>query len=113
MSAIISMPRVKAEITLTSFHPSPVGGGVLIGRDPQAELRRVVLSPHMAPRNPEDEETWRITAVEEAHERYGIQIHASVALPLLPSLPSGRTIVRYLATNRRFAGIGWKTTGRL
>lgn len=110
MSAIMSTPHVTAEITLTSFHPSPVGGGVLIGRDPRDELRRTVLSPHVAPRDPEDGETWRITGVEEAHERYGIQIHASVALPLLPS---GRTIVRYLATNRRFAGIGWKTAGRL
>ncbi len=110
MSAIMISPHVTAEITLTSFHPSPVGGGVLIGRDAGSELRRAILSPHVAPRDPQDGETWRVTGVEEAHERYGPQIQASVALPLLPS---GRTIIRYLATNRRFAGIGWKTASRL
>lgn len=110
MSAIMSTSHVTAEITLTSFHPSSVGGGVLIGRDAKAVLRRAILSPHVAPRNPEDGETWRVTGVEEAHQIYGPQIQALVALPLLPS---GRTIVRYLATNRRFAGIGWKTAGRL
>ncbi|WP_204325392.1 hypothetical protein, partial [Stenotrophomonas maltophilia] len=37
---------------------------------------------------------------------YGIQLHAEVALPLIPQ---GRALVRFLATARRFPGIGWAT----
>ncbi|WP_162260535.1 ATP-dependent DNA helicase [Rhizobium sp. Root708] len=37
---------------------------------------------------------------------YGEQTYANVALPLLPS---GKSIVRFLAVNPRFAGVGWAT----
>ncbi len=99
-----------AEITATSFHPSPVGGGILIGRDQRGELLRAVITPQALPRDPNPGETWRVTGEERDHAEYGRQLHADVALPLLPS---GRTFVRFLATNPRFPGIGWKTANRL
>lgn len=102
--------HASAEITATSFHASPVGGGILIGRDPRGELLRAVITPQALPRDPNPGETWRVTGEERDHPEYGKQLHADVALLLLPS---GRTFVRFLATNPRFPGIGWKTANRL
>jgi exodeoxyribonuclease V alpha subunit len=102
--------HATAEITATSFHASPVGGGILIGRDGSGVLRRAVITPQALPRDPNPGETWRVTGEERDHAEYGRQLHAEVALPLLPS---GRTFVRFLATNPRFPGIGWKTANRL
>ena len=102
--------HATAEITATSFHASPVGGGILIGRDHRGELLRAVITPQALPRDPNPGETWRVTGEQREHADYGRQLHAEVALPLLPS---GRTFVRFLATNPRFPGIGWKTANRL
>ena len=102
--------HATAEITATSFHASPVGGGILIGRDERGELLRAVITPQALPRDPKPGETWRVTGEQREHADYGRQLHADVALPLLPS---GRTFVRFLATNPRFPGIGWKTANRL
>jgi len=99
-----------AEITATSFHASPSGGGILIGRDERGALRRAVIGSSICTRPPQPGETWRVTGRERAHLEYGLQIYATVALPLLPS---GRGIIRYLATNKRFVGIGWATATRL
>lgn len=98
------------EIAATSFHPSPIGGGVLIGRGADGQLRRVVIATGTAARDPQPGETWRVTGPSRTHPEFGVQIHARVSLPLLPS---GRTIVRYLATNVRLPGVGWKTADRL
>ena len=101
---------VTAELVITSFHPSPIGGGILVGRDGYGLLHRVVLDTGVAARDPQEGESWRVTGPARCHPEFGSQIHARVALPLLPS---GRTIVRYLATNSRFPGVGWKTADRL
>jgi len=99
-----------AELAATSFHASPIGGGILIGRDADGTLRRAVLPPGKAARDPQPGETWRVTGQEIEHPLHGPQIHAEVALPLMPS---GRAVIRYLATNRRFEGVGWATANRL
>lgn len=101
---------VTAEITVTSFHASPVGGGVIIGRGDGGLLLRAILPVHVMLREPEAGEVWRVTGPERIHADYGVQIQALVAMPLLPQ---GKAIIRYLATNRRFAGIGWATANRL
>lgn len=108
--AIPQPPKLSAELVVTSFHPSPVGGGILLGRDGQGRLRRALIPAGTAGRSPQDGETWRVTGPERTHAEYGPQLHAEVALPLLPT---GSSIVRFLATNRRFEGVGWKTAGRL
>lgn len=105
---------VTLEIEVTSFHPSPLGGGIMIGRDLRAEaaadLMRVVMDSQVTVREPRPGEVWRATGSERTHPHFGLQIHAAVALPLIPE---GRAIVRYLATSEKFAGIGWKTANRL
>ena len=101
---------VTAEIAVTSFHGSPAGGGILIGRDESGSLRRAVVPSSTSLREPETGEVWRITGPERLHPEYGLQIQSKVALPLLPA---GQTIIRYLATNRRFEGVGWATATRL
>lgn len=98
------------EVCLTSFHASPVGGGVAIGRGASGRLIRAVIGTGMAARDPLPGETWRFTGPGRMHQEHGWQIHATVALPLMPL---GRTLVRYLATNARFPGVGWKTADRL
>lgn len=113
MNLVASPPSEQlatAEITATSFYASPAGGGVLIGRDERGALRRAVIGAAAMTRDPAPGETWRVTGAERAHIEYGLQIHARVALPLLPT---GRAVVRYLATNTRFPGIGWATATRL
>jgi exodeoxyribonuclease V alpha subunit len=101
---------VTAAITVTSFHHGIGGGGILIGRDEDNALRRAIVPAFLAARPPEPGETWRVTGPETLHKEYGDQIAARVALPLRPS---GRAIIRYLATNRRFEGVGWATATRL
>jgi exodeoxyribonuclease V alpha subunit len=100
----------SAEIAITSVHHSSLGGCVVIGRDETNSLRRGVMPAKVLPRAPEVGETWRITGAERAHVDYGLQIHAVVALPLLPR---GRAIVRFLAVDRRFPGVGWASATRL
>lgn len=101
---------VTAEIACTSFHRGAFGGGVLIGHDERGRLRRAVIPRDVLGREPTEGEAWRVTGPERIHGSYGPQIQARVALPLLPS---GDAIVRYLATNRRFPGIGRATAQRL
>ena len=86
----------------------------MIGRALRAEaaqgLMRVVMNSQMTVREPRPGEAWRVTGSERAHLDFGMQIHAAVALPLIPT---GRALVRYLATSEKFTGIGWKTANRL
>ncbi|MEO3430146.1 AAA family ATPase [Pelagibius sp. CAU 1746] len=102
--------EVSAELTVTSFHASPVGGGILIGRGDAGCLRRAVIPGAALGRPPQPGERWRVTGFENAHEEFGPQICARLALPLLPS---GKALIRYLATGRQFEGIGWATASRL
>jgi exodeoxyribonuclease V alpha subunit len=110
----ISDRTVTLEIEVTSFHRSPLGGGIMIGRDQRPEpaqgLIRVVMNSQMSVREPVSGEAWRVSGRERVHQDFGMQIHASVALPLIPT---GRAIVRYLATSKKFTGVGWKTANRL
>jgi exodeoxyribonuclease V alpha subunit len=102
--------NITAEISVTSFHPSPIGGGILIGRDKRGQLRWVVASGSVLAREPAKGETWRIIGPERVHLVYGLQIHARGAWPIEVS---GKEIVRFLATNKRFRNIGWRLAKRL
>ena len=96
---------VTAEIVVTSFHPSPIGGGITVGRDTDGELHTVLTPLAVLARDPEPGESWRVTGYMRSGDR-GPLLQASVALPLLPT---GGTLVRFLATNRTIRGVGWKT----
>lgn len=102
--------ETSVEVAVTSFHPSPLGGGILLGRDTESNLRRAVIPEAVFGRKPRPGEIWRVTGSEHLHNFYGPQVHAQIALPLLPS---GKAIIRYLATGRQFEGIGWTTASHL
>ena len=76
--------KSTAEITITSFHAGPTGGGVMIGWQAQASERptRAVLSERQAAREPRPGKTWRVTGDLVVHPMHGPQINAEIALPL-------------------------------
>lgn len=98
------------EITITSVHTLRGSLQVLIGRDEDHILRRALASSTILPREPTVGETWRVGGTSCVHPVYGEQIHAATALPLVPR---GHALIRLLATDRRFSGVGWATATRL
>jgi exodeoxyribonuclease V alpha subunit len=103
-------PLVTAEVTITSVHSSAHGSMVLIGRDEDGSLQRAIARAHVLPREPAVGETWRLTGTDQDHALFGQQLHTQIALPLVPK---GKAIIRYLATEQRFVGVGWATADRL
>lgn len=98
------------EITITSVHALRGSRHVLIGRDEDQILRRALASSTILPREPAVGETWRVSGTLRVHPVFGQQIEAAMALPLVPR---GHALIRLLATDRRFAGVGWATATRL
>ncbi len=98
------------ELSITSVHASRFGDHVIIGRDGTEQLRRVLVLSKRSPRDPAVGETWRVTGPIQLHPEYGPQLHAEVALPLVTR---GRAIIRHLATDKRFVGIGWATAEKV
>ncbi len=98
------------EMSVTSMHRSGYGDMILIGRDPTGALRRAVVPGRVVPRDPSVGEWWRLTGIVRVHPAYEEQLHVHLALPLMPR---GRALVRYLATDKRFIGVGWATAEKL
>ncbi|MDX0488527.1 AAA family ATPase [Sinorhizobium medicae] len=98
------------ELSITSVHASRFGDHVIIGRDETEHLRRALVLSKRSPRDPAVGETWRVTGSIQLHPEYGPQLHAEVAMPLVTK---GRAIIRHLATDKRFVGIGWATAERV
>lgn len=98
------------EITITSVHTFRGSRHVLIGRDEDQILRRALANSEILPREPVVGETWRVGGKISIHPVYGEQIEAVMALPLVPR---GHALIRLLATDRRFTGIGWATATRV
>ncbi|NRQ18464.1 ATP-dependent RecD-like DNA helicase [Ensifer sesbaniae] len=98
------------ELAVTSVHTSRFGDHVIIGRDENGQLRRALVPAKRTPRDPAIGETRRVTGEMRLHPEFGPQLHAVVALPLVTS---GQAIIRHLATDKRFPGIGWATANRL
>ncbi|MCG5481593.1 AAA family ATPase [Sinorhizobium alkalisoli] len=98
------------ELSITSVHASRFGDHVIIGRDGTAQLRRALVPSKRSPRDPAVGETWRVTGSIQLHPEYGPQLHAEVSLPLVTR---GRAIIRHLATDKRFVGIGWATAEKV
>jgi exodeoxyribonuclease V alpha subunit len=97
-------------LTVTSVHVNRFGDHVIIGRDETDLLLRALVLAKRSPRDPAVGETWRVTGQIIEHPDYGPQLHADVALPLVTR---GRAIIRHLATNKRFVGIGRATSTKL
>lgn len=98
------------ELTITSVHVSRYGDHVIIGRDETDLLLRALVLAKKSPRDPAVGETWRVTGQIIEHPDYGPQLQADVALPLVTR---GRAIIRHLATDKRFVGIGRATSTKL
>jgi exodeoxyribonuclease V alpha subunit len=99
------------ELTVTSFHPSPATGGIMIGNGVEDGVsRRVRIGVAVATREPKAGEDWRVTGAWIDDPDHGRQIQADVALPLVPR---GEAIVRWIATNRAVAGVGRVTAAKL
>ncbi|TCR65769.1 AAA family ATPase [Rhizobium sp. BK376] len=98
------------ELSITSVHASRFGDHVIIGRDETEQLRRALVPSKRSPRDPAVGETWRVTGWIQLHPEYGPQLHAEVALPLVTK---GRAIIRHLASDKRFVGIGWATAEKV
>ncbi|WP_372398674.1 AAA family ATPase [Azospirillum sp. HJ39] len=109
------MTVVTARLQVTSFHAAGFGGGILIGRDPDAEggkLMRARIHARVLPREPVEGEVWRVTGRIEGHPVFDHQrqrdemadhIVADWAAPLAPQ---GDAIRRWIARNPRIKGVG-------
>ncbi|WP_199038192.1 AAA family ATPase [Sphingomonas mollis] len=101
---------VTMELTVTSFHPSPANGGIMIGSTGDGASRRVRIGANVATREPKAGEDWRVTGAWVDDPDHGRQVRADIALPLVPR---GEAIVRWIATNQAVAGVGRITAGKL
>lgn len=107
---------------VTSFHPGPFGGGILLGRDAHSESTTMVRArvPDAAlGRYPAQGETWRVSGPVEIHQvvdrrtgRAGPAEHIIVDA-IAPELPIGRGLVRWIATHPKIVGVGEAYAERL
>lgn len=102
--------RATMVLSVTSVHVSGCGDHVLIGRDEAGAIARALLPAGNTPRLPSNGEAWRLTGTIVEHAQFGPQLHAELGLPLIPR---GQAIIRHLATDKRFPGVGWATAERL
>ncbi|HEX6705322.1 MAG TPA: AAA family ATPase [Albitalea sp.] len=99
------------KLVVTSFHPGPAGGGILIGTDGSGVSRRAAIKAQVLARPPVCGEAWRVTGTERFSHWHGAPyLDADVALPMPLE---GEAIVRYLADNPRFERVGIRTALRL
>ncbi len=103
---------VSIEVAVTSFHPGPSGGGILIGWPAGDRTRpaRARLADEVMGRPPRPGETWRVTGALVDDPVHGPQIAADVAMPLMPN---GAGVVRWIASNKAIPGVGPRTAQRL
>lgn len=98
-------------LSVTSFHSSPVGGGILIGTDTRAgKSRRARISVGIVTRPPRAGESWRVSGHWIKDELHGWEIEAEKALPVVPT---GEAIMRWIASSEALPGIGRATARRL
>lgn len=98
-------------LSVTSFHPSPVGGGILIGTDVRAgRSRRAQIGAKIVTRAPAVGESWRVSGDWIKDERHGWEINAETAVPVVPT---GEAIMRWIAFSEALPGIGRATARRL
>ena len=90
-------------LTVRSVWPGHLGGAVFTGVDETGKLHRVIASEQAVPRPPNPGESWRVQGDTRTHPRYGLQIHADLAVP---AIPKGEHVRRFLARNRAFQGVG-------
>jgi exodeoxyribonuclease V alpha subunit len=111
INALNQSKSVTAKVVVTSFHPGPQGGGILIGTDERGVSRRAAVPSAVLPRRPVNGELWRVVGTEAfSFEHSSPYTNASIALPMPLE---GEAVVRYLADNPTFPGVGYKTAQKL
>ena len=111
IEALRAGQNITAKLRVTSFHRGPLGGGVLIGTDEFGISRRAAIGRQALPRLPVQGEMWRVVGREAfSREHASSYLDASLALPMPLE---GEAVVRYLADNPQFPGVGYKTALRL
>lgn len=97
------MPE-SLSITVSALtHLASNGSAIFSGHSAAGERIRVVAGPRCLPRHPAIGEAWEITGEFREHPRFGRQLYAKRCSY---SIPKGRLIVNYLASNPDFAGVG-------
>ncbi|BDU70862.1 AAA family ATPase [Mesoterricola silvestris] len=97
-------------LTISRVWRGPKGGAVFLGKDPKGDFHKVVASEKVLSRPPRPEESWRVQGETETHPIWGLQIVASLAVPVVPE---GEHLRRFLARNRAFQGVGEIRAGKL
>lgn len=81
----------------------PNGAAIFSGVTDSGQNLRVLAPAKVLPRIPLRGETWYVVGVAHSHPQFGEQLHASTCRY---ELPKGRLIIRYLADNPEFEGVG-------
>lgn len=107
----MSTSETALELRVTSFHPSPTGGGILIGTDEKSGRScRVRIGRQSGPRSPRPAESWRLIGTWVQDAIHGTQLQARHASPLIPR---GEAITKWIAENPAIVGVGKVTAAKL
>ena len=90
-------------LTVSQVWPGPKGGAVFRGKDPEGATHKVVASEKVISRLPKPGESWRVQGEPQTHPKWGLQLEASLAVPVVPE---GEHLRRFLTGNRAFQGVG-------
>lgn len=90
--------------------PGARGGAVFTGQDDAGTLHRVVADATVLHRPPGIGERWDVAGPVRIHHRFGPQVHAERAVPVRVQ---GELLLRFLARNRSFQGVGEARARRL
>jgi len=90
-------------LTISRVWPSLKGGAVFLGKDANGASHKVIASEKVLSRPPKLGESWRIQGEPTNHPRFGLQLEASFAVPVVPE---GEHLRRFLVRNRAFQGVG-------
>jgi len=90
-------------LTVSQVWPGPKGGAVFRGKSPDGTTHKVIASEKVISRPPKPGESWRVQGEARAHPKWGPQLEASLAVPVVPE---GEHLRRFLARNRAFQGVG-------
>ncbi len=116
------MSDTTVRLQVTSFHPARFGGGILVGRAPEAEtdeLVRARIAARVLPREPVEGEIWRVTGRIERHPAFDHRSRRNeptdhiIADWAAPLAPKGAAIRRWIALNPKIKGVGQGYAERL
>ena len=97
-------------LTVRKVWPGTSGGAVFTGQDDDGALHRVVADAAVLYRPPGIGERWDVAGPVRINPRFGPQVHAERAVPIRVQ---GELLLRFLARNQAFQGVGEARARRL